>query len=146
MKRTTKFRAKIKPGEIGAGLWVNDLISNDEEYLTGINPNIDPETVGEFTGHRDCEGVEIYEGDIVEWHVTYRRKAKDGSRSSKKYATPKIYIGKVQWCYCGMHLKMRDYPKTRFNCKMIHKGMTLKVIGNVHDNPDLFLSATTENE
>ena len=57
------------------GQWrFGDLVHNMKVTLTGVEPRVmvggyevKPETVGQFTGIRDKEGIEIFEGDIVEY-------------------------------------------------------------------------------
>jgi uncharacterized phage protein (TIGR01671 family) len=82
--------------------------------LSGYFPeNLDDIALMQYTGLKDSKGVEIYEGDIVEY--LYR----DGY--IKKYI-------EVKW------RNMRQY--TGFNITNTRRA-ELKVIGNIYENPEL---------
>ncbi len=129
MNRTIKFRGK----RIDNGQWVYGFLA-DSDYINDVNSvdlssiEIDPETVGQFTGLLDRNGNEIYEGDIMQ--VNYIM------------ATGRHFIGlsyEVRWC-------IQDGSWTAWNgCSdfALPKPRQILIKGNIHDNPEL-LSSNSE--
>ena len=80
--------------------------------------NVDPETVGQFTGLTDRNGKKIFEGDIIE-------RVSDGERAVISWLKYSACFGLSfdGWCF-----GFDDYDFSPNN---------FKVIGNIHDNPEL---------
>ena len=118
-----KFKAK----RLDNGEWIEgDLIHKETYvcigYLSSEIPNItrvqrvDPSTVCQFTGLKDCEGKEIWEGDILEGE----------SRSEVVYTKGTFTIS-----FIGYNKRVFSYPL----CYYIKEDGTVdgKVIGNKFD-------------
>ena len=122
--RGIKFRGK----RLTDGKWIyGDFFRNrGKSFITtdGIvcNPlaspsdyEVNPDTVGQFTGLCDCNGREIYEGDIV-------RNESAG------------FCGVVQYRDATFIIFLGEMNGALLIC--LQTG-SLEIIGNIHDNPEL---------
>ena len=81
------------------------------------------ETVGQYTGLTDKNGVKIFEGDVIRHH--YKNPAANGYTSDR---------GVVKWdCKECFFYRTSLYGKD----KTISAGCIYEVIGNIYDNPEL---------
>lgn len=98
--------------------------------------DVDPETVGQFTGLHDKNGKEIYEGDVIELVNEAGETIRIVCRFGE--AIREIYENKVQ--IIGFYFEMPDGRKC-FPIVKNYKGCNdvelYNIIGNVHDNPEL---------
>ena len=80
------------------------------------------ETVGQYTGLKDKNGVEIYEGDFVTAHAQAYR-----------------VVGEVRSRIDGLWLLYPAYQHGKlWGLNPNPKGQTkVEIIGNIHDNPEL---------
>ena len=131
--RTIKFRGKrVDTDEWVFGFYDGCYDSATVNYLkNGIpwNACVDSETVGEFTGLRDKNGVEIYEGDIL-YVIEF-----DGEKQME-YESP------VEWIDYGWVVTEPDGIEVSLalvdsHIQWVNTLIEIKVIGNIYDNPEL---------
>ena len=127
--RTIKFRARRKNGKWVVGNFINHFstyFKTEESHSIFLpkpeNDNggywvedIDPETVGQFTSLHDCDGKEIFEGDILDFNgLTVEVRFVRGVFAF-------LANGNIDEELCG-------------DCRT---DLFAKVIGNVYENPDI---------
>lgn len=86
-----------------------------------------PDTIGQYTGLKDKDGNKIFEGDILE----YIGKRKDNMN--------KVYRRKVvfhEGMFALLSKELQAYSALKHHC-MEDGRFAWRVIGNVHDNPEL---------
>ena len=84
-----------------------------------VRTDVDKETVGQYTGLKDKNGKEIYEGDIV-----------------KVFTSKKWRIGIIIYEHSGFTIDVTNNKELKYGRTSIIENLT-EVIGNIYDNPEL---------
>lgn len=138
MEREILFRGKLFDGEWIEGVPVsNDTITCIFKLTDGVSElkgfQVNPSTVGQYTGLTDKNGVKIFEGgyckDKEVWKDCWASNVNDYDIFLVKYE-PAMF--RLKNHNRGFNLVDDGYSK-------------LEVIGNIHDNPEM-LKGDLKNE
>lgn len=106
---------------------------------------VDPDTVGEFTGMLDKNGKEIYEGDILKGHTNkWKLESKPAPHEFIGYVRweSQCDVG-LQWVLTSMDSKGSSPLNWYAHCCAIDYS-TGVIIGNIHDNPDMLKGGSND--
>jgi len=144
--RDTKFRGiRVDNDELVYGYYVKAsgkhyILTNEdhrvycgEVFSTESFFEVLPETVGQWTGLKDKNEKEIYEGDILK----------------TSNAVGKIYSSIVTWKtdegkFIGSPSYGTDYYMKGFMVRQCHLFYACEVIGNIHETPELFTNTVQD--
>lgn len=125
--REIKFRAwdknKNEIREVTSINWYDEYIWVDETPMSGDKLPIESTPLMQYTGLKDKNGKEIYEGDIVT-HNIYTKQSGRNEQSKPKI----VFWDKEK---CGFETNERE----SYSAGMFYSEYT--VIGNIHQNPEL---------
>ena len=126
--RDIKFRGKT--GTTEGKKWVygylykiKSFFSEDYQYFIKNEhlqeTSVDEDTIGQYTGSKDKNGKEIYEGDIV-----------------KVFTNKEWRIGKIIYEHSGFTIDVANNKELEYGRTSIIEKL-VEVIGNIYDNPEL---------
>lgn len=121
--REIKFRGKRLDN--GEWLYGSLVILNGRYFIFDDANEVDPATVGEFTGLKDKNGKEIYEGDVIRSPL-----------SEDKTRPHRIFYHTGNAAFMGALIDRKELCYLRLDQDWIYK-FGKEVIGNIHDNLEL---------
>lgn len=118
-------KIKSRGKRLDNGVWVEGSLLQDDYGVCMIVEfvdhheqwhEVDPDTVGQYTGMKDKNGEEICEGDVL----------------TDKFGS----IGVVEWRNCGFVVNFGDVDIFLIS-DCFDDSYQMWAIGNMHDNPEL---------
>lgn len=127
MSKEIKFRIWRTPDEYSKTSWMESWDSLMNYSMSDIFQLDNPDDVLEqYTGLKDKNGKDIYEGDILTWHSNIYRKHD--------------WVGLVLYRGAGFAVQESDksYSSPEWlDCACRKDANIIEVIGNIHEDKDL---------
>ncbi len=110
--------------------WVDGVYMTYDECV-----EVDPDTIGQFAGLTDCNGVKIFEGDIIRWH--------DNTELSVSGQIAEVCFSKYRDAESvfddiyplGFYIRFSDKNCVTISWLDEYKNY-FDIIGNIYDNPE----------
>lgn len=137
-----KFRARDQRGNWHIGLLTfmfgqYAIVNESDENTVYL---IDKETVGQSTGFKDDNGVEIFEGDVANIHWFYTDYDPETLGAIENEATAEKVVITKEFGNLGFWWNSGDDwvdLATLAITVQLHEE-SFELLGNVHENPELF--------
>lgn len=139
MNREIKFRAidEFSDDFIYGQVFFVDP-DNNQGYIvwrTDDNHPVKKETVGQFTGLKDKNGVDIYEGDILRWKSNKDWHSEVDKLYIVKYGEMCLWSDETYAITIGFYLVQNNIDaKYGINHVVNHSGIKVEITGNIHQN------------
>lgn len=118
----------------------------DINDLTGSRLDVDPDTVGQYTGLTDKKGRKIFEGDVIRHaercdYNCWEESLEHPEAYDDEEYDPDFRYSVVKWFgeneYPAFDIDPSDFECNGLSGLLADDDFVFEIIGNIHDNPDM---------